>query len=61
MLFIIDLLRRVLPLTCCDVFCHRLVVMYFVVDLLQRVVVLSTVNFFMVFTLTVHMAKFDMI
>ena len=61
MLFVIDLLWRVFSLTCCGVFCHRLVVVCFVVDLLHRVVVLSTVSFLMVFVLAVHMTKYDLI
>ena len=41
------------------VVCRRLVVSCFVIDLLQLIVVLPTVNFFVVFTLTVQMTNFD--
>ena len=42
------------------VVCLRPIAACFVTNLLRWVVVLSTVNFFMVFTLRVPMVKFDM-
>ena len=45
--FIADLLRFILSLTCCSVFYHQLVAMRFITDLLQQLVVPSIDSFFM--------------
>ena len=39
--------------------CHQLIAACFVVDLLRRVVMLSTISFFIVFTLAIQMVNFD--